>query len=179
MKKIVRLTESDLTRIVKRIIEENKKQNLREGIGTGLLVLTGVGVFYLARKLKKFIDKYGKDFASTRLVLLLSKVKAIEDGRSEGEIVVKESDDYIYILIKEGNQVFDSITIDMVNGRIYNGHSKKPKASDMFLPKSLPASADTENMEEIEEAENELVNSILDIVERYGKKKDEEEESDY
>jgi hypothetical protein len=175
MKRIVRLTEADLTRIVRRVISEDKRKKLNEGIGTGLLVLSGIGVLYLGRKLKKFIDKYAKFMTSARLGLFLSKVNEIEDGKEDGKIVVKESGDYKFIYIVIDGEVFDSITIDMENDSIYGGHSKKPKKSDMIIPKVLPYDADTKDMEKIEQAEEVLVDSILGIISKYAKKTSEKD----
>lgn len=59
----------------------------------------------------------------------------------------------------------------MENDSIYSGHSKQPKTSDIIIPKPLPYDADTENMEEIKEAEQILVDSILEIIIKYGNKK--------
>jgi len=173
MKRIVRLTENDLTRIVKRVIKENKKQPLNEGIGTALLVLTGVGVLYLGRKLKKFIDKYGKFLSSVQLSTFLNKIKSIEDGKEEGKVLVRETEQYTYLAIVINGQVFDSLTIDMKNDEIYSGHKKQPKWDDKILPRTLPYDADTENIEEIREAEEILVDEILGIVAKYGKPKNE------
>lgn len=174
MKKVIRLTENDLTRIVRRVIKENKKQNLNEGIGTALLVLTGAGVFYLGRKIKRFVDKYGKYLPSLQLGGFLSKVKSIEDGKEDGKIVVKEEDGYTFIGIVINGKVFDSLTIDLENDSIYSGHSKQPKQSDLIIPKTLPNDADTEMVEELRQAEELLVHGVLEIITKYGKKKDEE-----
>jgi hypothetical protein len=173
MKKIVRLTESDLTRIVKRVIKENKKQPVNEGIGTGLLVLTGVGVLYLGRKLKKFIDNYGKYFSTVQLSLFLSQIKKIEDGGVDAKIVVKEKGKYTYIGIVIDGSLFDALTIDMENDEIYSGNKKEPKLEDRILPRTLPYNANTENIEEIREAEEILVDEILGIIAKYGKSKNE------
>lgn len=92
MKRTVRLTESDLSRLVRRIINESKidkKRSLKEGIGTGILILSGLGVLYLGRKIKKFIDNYGKYFSSVQLGSFLSKIESIESGREDGKVVVK------------------------------------------------------------------------------------------
>jgi len=175
MKKIIRLTESDLIQIVKRVINDDKRKNLNEGIGTGLLVLSGIGVLYLGRKLKKFIDKYGKFMTSARLGLFLSKINQIEDGKEDGKIVVKESGDYKFIYIVIDGKVFDSITIDMENDSIYGGHNKKPKKSDMIIPKVLPYDADTKDMEKIEQAEEVLVDSILGVIAKHAKKTSEKD----
>lgn len=172
MKKVVRLTESDLARIVKRVINEQKKP-INEGIGTALLVLTGAGVFYLGRKLKKFIDKYGKFISSAQLALFLSKIKAIEDGKEKGKVVVKENGPYTVIGIVIDGQVFDSLTIDVENDRIYSGHNKEPRRSDLIIPRVLPYDADTEDIEEIRQAEEELADEILKIIAKYGKSKNE------
>jgi len=173
MRKIIKLTESDLTRIVKRVMNEDKKQNLNEGIGTALLVLTGAGLFYLGRKLKKFIDKYGKYISSVQLGAFLGKIKSIEDGKEEGKVLVKEKGQYTYLAIVVGGQVFDSLTIDVENDTIYSGHRKEPKQSDMILPRVLPYDADTEDIEEIRQAEEDLADEILEIIAKYGKSKNE------
>ena len=175
MARIVRLTESDLSRIVKRVINEDKRKNLNEGIGTALLVLTGAGLFYLGRKLKKFIDKYAKFMTSAQLGLFLSKVMAIENGEENGKIIVKKSGNYTFIGLVIDGKVFDSLTIDMENDSIYHGHNKEPKKSDMIIPRTLPYDADTEDMEEIKQAEAVLVDSILEIISKHGKKPDEED----
>ena len=174
MKKIIRLTENDLTRIVRRVIKENKNQNLNEGLGTALLVLTGAGVFYLGRKIKKFIDKYAKYLPSVQLSGFLSKIKSIEGGEEEGKVVVKEEDGYTFIAIVIDGKVVDSLTIDTVNDSIYSGHNKQPKTSNMIIPRQLPIDADTENIEELKQVEAVLVDSILEIILKYGKKKDKE-----
>ena len=173
MKRIVKLTESDLTRIVRRVIKENKKQPVNEGIGTALLVLTGAGLFYLGRKLKKFIDKYGKYISSVQLGAFLGKIKSIEDGKEEGKVIVKEKGQYTYLAIVVDGQVFDSLTIDVENDTIYSGHRKEPKQSDMILPRVLPYDADTEDIEEIRQAEEILADEILEIIAKYGKSKNE------
>jgi hypothetical protein len=67
MKKIVRLTESDLSRLVKRVISENNK-TINEGMGTALLILGGMGLAYLVHRLKKFLDKVGRYLPSANLV---------------------------------------------------------------------------------------------------------------
>ncbi len=172
MKKVIRLTENDLAKLVKRVINENKKQNMNEGLGTALLVLTGAGVFYLGRKIKQFIDKYGKYFPSAYLVAFLSKVESIEDGKENGKIVVKEDGNYTFIGIVIDGKVFDALTIDLENDSIYSGYNKQPKQSDMIIPKTLPYDADTENIEELRHAEESLVDSVLEIITKYGKKKD-------
>ena len=172
-RKVIRLSESDLTRIVKKVIQENNKQNLNEGIGTALLVLTGGGLFYLGRKLKKFIDKYGKYISSVQLGTFLGKIKSIEDGKEEGKVLVKERGGYTYLAIVVDGQVFDSLTIDVENDTIYSGHRKEPKQSDMILPRVLPYDSDTEDIEEIRHAEEVLVDEILEIIAKYGKSKNE------
>jgi hypothetical protein len=146
MKKVIRLTERDLTRIVKQVISESQKKPINEGIGTGLLVLTGVGLFYLGRKLKKFIDKYGKYMSSVQLGAFLGKIKSIEDGKEVGKVVVKENGQYTYLAIVIDGEVFDSLTIDVENDTIYSGHKKEPKQSDAILPRVLPYDADTEDI---------------------------------
>jgi hypothetical protein len=175
MARIVRLTESDLARIVKRVIRENKTKNkpVNEGIGTAVLVLTGAGLFYLGRKLKRFIDMYGKYFSSAQLVLFLDKIKRIEDEDSEekGEVRVKEIGQYTYLAIVVDGDIFDSLTIDMESNTIYSGHNKEPKQSDMIIPKVLPYDADTENIEKIKELEEQLVDEILEIIVKYAKPK--------
>jgi len=173
MGRIVRLTERDLTRLVRQVIKENKKQPVNEGIGTALLVLTGAGLFYLGRKLKRFIDKYGKHFSSIQLGLFLDKIKRIEDKDSEenGEVRVKEIGQYTYLAIVVDGDIFDSLTIDMESYTIYSGHNKEPKQSDMIIPKVLPYDADTENIEKIKELEEQLVDEILEIIVKYAKPK--------
>jgi hypothetical protein len=47
----------------------------------------------------------------------------------------------------------------MENDSIYGGHSKKPKKSDMIIPKVLPYDAETKDMEKIEQAEEVLVDA--------------------
>jgi hypothetical protein len=173
MKKVIRLTERDLTRIVKQVISESQKKPINEGIGTGLLVLTGVGLFYLGRKLKKFIDKYGKYMSSVQLGAFLGKIKSIEDGKEVGKVVVKENGQYTYLAIVIDGQVFDSLTIDVENDTIYSGHKKEPKQSDAILPKVLPYDADTEDIEEIKQAEEVLADEILGLIVKYGKSKNE------
>jgi hypothetical protein len=175
MRRTVRLTESDLARIVKRVIRENKTKNkpVNEGIGTAVLVLTGAGLFYLGRKLKRFIDMYGKYFSSAQLVLFLDKIKRIEDEDSEekGEVRVKEIGQYTYLAIVVDGDIFDSLTIDMESTTIYSGHNKEPKQSDMIIPRVLPSDADTENIEKIKELEEQFVGEILDIIVKYSKPK--------
>ena len=176
MKKVIRLTESDLTRIVKRVIMENtsqgKKQKMNEGIGTGLLILGGIGVVYLGRKLKKFIKKYGKYFPMGELSSFLTKIKMIEDGEENGKVVIKDYGNYKSIAIIINGKVFDSLTIDMENETIYRGHSTNPKQSDIIIPRQLPYDADTEDIEEIRQVEDELIDSILSIIVKYGEPQD-------
>ena len=154
--------------------EKKHKKLLKEGIGTGILILTGIGVAYLGRKIKNFVDKYAKYLSSVQLISFLSKIKSIEGGEEEGKVVVKEDGNYTFITIVIDGKVFDSLTIDTVNDSIYSGHNKQPKTSDMIIPRQLPYDADTENMEEIKQAEQILVDSILEIIIKYGKKKNEE-----
>ena len=175
-KKVIRLTESDLTRIVKRVIQENKKQNLNEGIGTGLLVLTGVGALYLVRKLKKFVDKYGKYVPMARITPFLVVAQKITDGEEEGEIVVKEKGNMTVVAIKKDGRVFDAFTLDMKHDMVYTGtkaFNGKMKRSDLIVPMTLPKDADTKHLDKIKEAEEELVNSLLEIIAKYGKSKNE------
>lgn len=169
MKKTIRLTESDLTRIVKQVIRENKKQNLNEGIGTTLLVLTGAGVFYLGSKLKKFIDNYGKYFSTAQLSLFLKKIQSIEDGSEEGKVVVKDNGKYKVIGIVIDGKVFDSLTLDMENDYIYSGHKKEPKRSDIIIPRTLPYDANVEDIEKIREIEDSFVDDIITLISKYGK----------
>jgi hypothetical protein len=173
MKKVIRLTERDLTRIVKQVISESQKKPINEGIGTGLLVLTGVGLFYLGKKLKKFIDKYGKYMSSVQLGAFLGKIKSIEDGKEVGKVVVKENGQYTYLAIVIDGEVFDSLTIDVENDTIYSGHNKEPKQSDAILPRVLPYDADTEDIEAIRQAEEVLADEILGLIVKYGKSKNE------
>jgi hypothetical protein len=44
----------------------------------------------------------------------------------------------------------------------------------MIIPRLLPIDADTENIEELKQVEAVLVDSILEIILKYGKKKDKE-----
>lgn len=177
-RKVIRLTELDLTRIVKRVIQENKKQNLNEGLGTGLLVLTGVGALYLVRKLKKFVDRYGKYVPMARITPFLAKAKKIIDGDDEeGEIVVTENKNMTVVAIKKDGKIFDAFTLDMKHDMVYDGTKAffgTLRKSDLIVPMTLPKDADTEHLDEIKEAEEELVNGLLEIIAKYGKKKDEE-----
>lgn len=168
-KKVIRLTESDLMRLVKRVIKENKKQKLNEGIGTVLLVLTGAGIFYLGRKLKKFIDKYGKLTTTFRLGAFLGKLKAIEDGKEDGKIVVKESGNRRILAAVIDGKVFDSITIDLETDEIYSGHKKELNRGDKIFPMELPFDADTKDIDEIRVGEELLIDEILEIIAKYGK----------
>lgn len=173
MKKTIKLTESDLTNLVKRIIKESKpKRKISEGIGTVLLVLTGTGLFYLGRKIKKFIDKTAKYMSSVTLGAFLSKIKSIEDGEQEGKVVVKDKGNYKIIAIIIDEKVFDSMTVDLENDEIYRGHSTEPKRSDKIIPMELPVDADTEDIEEIKMLEEELINGILFVIDKYGKPKE-------
>jgi len=176
-RKIVKLTESDLARIVKRVTQENNKQNLNEGIGTGFLILTGAGVLYLVRKIKKFIDKYGKFVSMARLAPFLAKAKKIADGDEEGEIVVKEKGNMTVVAIRKDGEIFDAFTLDMKHDMVYAGtkaFNGNMKRSDIIVPMTLPKDADTEDLDKIKEAEEELVDSLLEIIAKYGKKKDKE-----
>lgn len=177
MKKIIRLTESDLTNIVKRVIQENKKQNLNEGIGTAILVLTGVGVLYLVRKLKKFVEKYGKYVPLARITPFLTLAEKIGKGEDEGEIIVKEKGNMIVVAIKRNEKYFDGFTLDMKHDMVYMGTKAfrgKMKRTDLIVPFNLPKNAPDEDAEEIKKAEELLVDSLLEIIAKYGKKKDEE-----
>jgi hypothetical protein len=147
----------------------SRRKSINEGFGTALLVLTGVGILYLGRKLKTFIDKYGKYLSSVQLGAFLSKIQSIEDGKEEGKVIVKQMERYTYLAIVIGGEVFDSLTIDMENDSIYSGHKKEPKQSDLILPRVLPRDADTKDIEEIKEAEEILVGEILSIITKYGK----------
>lgn len=176
-RKVIRLTESDLTRIVKRVIQENKKQNLNEGLGTGLLILTGVGALYLVRKLKKFVEKYGKYVPMARITPFLATAQKIIDGKDEGEIVVKEKGNMTVVAIKKDGKIFDAFTLDMKHDMVYTGtkaYHGKMKRSNIIVPFNLPKNAPDEDMEEIKKAEELLVDSLLEIIAKYGKKKDEE-----
>jgi len=176
MKKTIRLTESDLMRIVKRVINEQSKPIVKEGVGTGILVLTGVGLLYLGRKIKKFIDKTAKFMPSVTLGAFLSKIKSIEDGKVDGKVLVKDKGNYKIIAIIIDGKVFDSLTIDMENDEIFSGHKgldeKGPSQSDRVVPMTMPRDADQGDIEEIKAMEEELVNQILSVIDRYGEPKE-------
>jgi hypothetical protein len=154
-------------------INENKKSKkvIKEGIGTALLVLSGVGVIFLIKKIKNFIDKTAKFMPSASLGLFLSKVKAVEEGRENGEIIVKDKGNHKIIGIIIDGKVFDSLTVDVVENEIYRGHAVEPKRSDIIIPMQLPSSANTEDIEEIEEMEELLINDILAIIVKYSEPK--------
>jgi hypothetical protein len=90
-----------------------------------------------------------------------------------GKVVVKENGQYTYLAIVIDGEVFDSLTIDVENDTIYSGHNKEPKQSDAILPRVLPYDADTEDIEEIRQAEEVLADEILGLIIKYGKSKNE------
>lgn len=184
MKKVIRLTESDLMRMVKRVINEQRKtkpkRRINEGIGTAVLLLTGAGLFYLGRKIKKFIDRTAKYMPSVSLNAFLSKIKSIEEGKENGEVKVKKKGNYIGIAIIKYDDIFDSITVDMENNEIYRGlgawGSRGLKISDRIIPMSLPPDADKSDMEFVETMEEELINGIMSVIANYSEKPGEESE---
>jgi hypothetical protein len=177
MKKIVRLTESDLTKLVRRVIIENNK-SINEGMGTALLILGGMGLAYLVHRLKKFLDKVGRYLPSANLVGFLNKVKQIENGDIEGEVVVKSKDDYKFIAIVQDKKIIDGLTINMYSGEIFDGikdawYGREPKVSDRIVPVELPSAArgSEEEMEMLKRAEEELVDGIMKLLAKYAKPK--------
>ncbi len=177
MKKIVRLTESDLVRLVKRVINENNSQ-INEGIGTVLLILGGVGIAYLVHRLKRFLDKVGRYLPSANLLGFLNTIKKIESGEMEGEVVVKSKDDYKFIVIAKDKKIVDGMTINMYTGEIFNGlvdawSGREPKVSDRIVPIQLPSAmkGNDEEMEVLKRAEEELVDGIMKILAKYTKPK--------
>ena len=148
-----------------------KEKTINEGLGTGLLVLTGIGVLYLGRKIKKFVDKYAKFLPSAGLSLFLSKIKSIEEGKQGGEILVREKGPYTYLLIKIDGEIFDSMTIDMENDEIYSGHKVNPRPQDRIIPMTLPKDSDDQFRKEVEASEELLVNELIQIIARYSEEK--------
>jgi hypothetical protein len=178
MKKIVRLTESDLSRLVKRVISENNK-TINEGMGTALLILGGMGLAYLVHRLKKFLDKVGRYLPSANLVGFLNKVKKVESGEIDGEVVVKSKGDYKFIVIAQDKKIIDGLTINMYTGEIFDGikHAwtgKEPSVSDRIVPVELPSAmrGSEEEMETLKRAEEELVDGIMKLLAKYTKPKD-------
>ena len=174
MKKIVRLTEIDLVRLVKRVINENDSQ-INEGIGTVLLILGGVGIAYLVHRLKRFLDKVGRYLPSANLLGFLNTIKKIESGEMEGEVVVKSNK---FIVIAKDKKIVDGMTINMYTGEIFNGlidawSGREPKVSDRIVPIQLPSAmkGNDEEMEVLKRAEEELVDGIMKILAKYTKPK--------
>jgi len=174
MKKVIRLTESDLMRLVKRVVKESQpKRKINEGIGTALLVLTGVGVIYLGRQLKKFMNKAAQFLPTASLGMFVKTIEKIENETIEGKVVVEQRDNFITIMIIREGEVFDSLTLDMDNNEIFSGHGvakgKKPDWTDRIVPMTLPKDADDDMVEELEKIQNALVDNILTIVDKYSK----------
>lgn len=179
MKKIVRLTESDLTRLVKRVINEENKTKLNEGIGTTLLILGGVGIVYLIHRFKRFLDKVGRYLPSANLIGFLNKIKKIEGGEMDGEVVVKSKDDYKFIAVVKDKKIIDGMTINMYTGEIFNGiadawSGREPKVSDRIVPLQLPSSVkgNENEMEMLQRAEEELVDGVMKVLAKYTQPKD-------
>ncbi len=88
MKKIIRLTESDLTRIVKRVIKENEEDNI-----------------HIPRKYKGIRAEVGSKASPQDIIEMYNKVVA-----SEGESVPLEKyeDGYFW------NEYMDDIMVDVI-----------------------------------------------------------------
>ena len=174
MSKEMRILMNDFSKKLSSINEntENPKKIIKESI----LGIAAVGALALVvYKIKKFVDKFAKFGPTISLAPFLSKIKSIENEEdSQYKIVVKDNNDYKVIAIVEKNgKVFDSLSVDVVNDEIYRGHDilkgKKPNISDRIIPMQMPTDANTENMEEINRIEDELVNELLEAIAKYTK----------
>jgi hypothetical protein len=147
---------------------------VKEGLGTFFLVLSGIGVIYLARKIKKFIDKVGVFLPSVQLKSFLNKIEEIEISK-EGEIIVKERGNLKIIAIKIDGKVFDSLTVNTDNSEVYMGNSFKkdkdgePILDNRIVPMVLPKNANTEEVKKIKEIEEDLVTDLLSVISKYSK----------
>jgi len=113
--KIRHIQESNL-RLEKRFITESKT-NIKEGFGTVLLILTGLGVYYV-RKYIKALKEIAINLSNSTIEdvsKFLDIASDIEEGAEEGNILVeKDGNDYIIIVEKNGKEhavlVFDTET---------------------------------------------------------------------
>lgn len=174
MGKIIKLTEIDLTKLVKKIIKEESKKTITEGIGTGLLILGGVGLIYLGKKLKNFIETVSPLMPSLRLQPFLNKIKMIESGEIEGNVLVKQKNNYVFLAIFIDHKYFDGITLDIDKNEIYSNvdamKSGEVSGSDKIFPMARLRKMDDDEIEMVDAAEEKLINDILEIIYNYSEK---------
>ena len=134
-------------------------------IGTTLLVLTGLGVFYIARKIKRFLDKIS-------LILPLVKIapfKKVIDNINDNTQVLVENENGIYtITIKdENNNEFDSLVLDIDKRIVYLNKEMK----EIIIP--TPISPKYKNNEkivaEVRKLEDNLIEGIIEIINKHSK----------
>jgi hypothetical protein len=161
------ISELEKNRILE--MHSGKKKVIKEGIGTTIFILTVVGIGYLVRKLKKFLDKFGAFIPSTGVITFMSAIKKIEKGEREGEVVVTKNGKYVVIDIIENGESFDSLTIDMYEDMIYSG--KHPNSNNLIIPIEFPDDVSDDDYNKARQIEEDLVKEILEIVARYSEKK--------
>jgi hypothetical protein len=103
MKRIVRLTESDLTRIVKRVIRENNRSLLREGVGT-----TAAKKLYDALSGNFFDDNEAQALIAVKMVKTCADV--IEFSKGIKNLTGKSVPQYIDSEMSSADSEYDQIT---------------------------------------------------------------------
>lgn len=143
--------------------------SVNEGIiGTTLLTLGGLGVVYLARKVKKFLDAVSIFGPAIRLAPFKKKIENIENSTDGGEVIIKNKDGVYAIIIKDDKgSVVDYLVLDRNENKLYDDD----KMSQVIIPaKLIPKIAkDEEATAEIRKMENELLEDFVKIIEKYSK----------
>ena len=128
MKKIIRLTESDLTRIVRKVISENQKQNntryysnrnLRRLGRTPVVMVESIDVYKPILMTEGFLETI-KD----KVISLLDKTK--DFFKENAEIMKDKVEDYF-------NKDIEDITLDDVKSKIKNTLSKDENLNEEDL----------------------------------------------
>lgn len=118
--------------------------------------------------LKRFLDTHGRFLPSSLLVMFLQKVKDIE-MMGNGSVVVRKVGDYDVIILTEDGKIVDTISVDMINNKIYSGVVKdnKPNWGDLLVPTRLPFGY--KGVEELRELEDKLADEVIDVIVKYKK----------
>jgi hypothetical protein len=133
---------------------------------TTIFLIVLIVILFLLYKFVNFLNTNGKFLPSSLVVLFLNEIKKIENG-GEGTIVLKTFGDFKIISIVKDSKVFDSISVDIKNSKVYSGtvSNNSPNRSDILIPTNVPYNSN--NVDELRLIEDDLVTQIMDIIVKY------------
>lgn len=150
-------------KLEKRFIFESKEK-LYEGLGMTLLILTGLGLFYLTKNIKQFISKFKNSDSYFYLKDFFMDLHLIEKGSVDGKIIIKKNNhDYKIIIEIEGNEK-SSIFVDTLENKIYKDESK----NILILPEESFGDETTDK--QLRLVQNHFIDRIIKIIGEYSKK---------